>query len=112
MADVHSKADQTDFAARGQQIVPFHDATRGSEHDRFMDWRHEHPGGFYLTLKSNQRANLHRAACAHQGDYTYGDHEGWGSATKALKVCADTQEPLHEWAKSQGVVVHRCESCL
>jgi hypothetical protein len=114
MVDVQLQAAQAGTGAAEDQIRRFHDEKNlpGSNHDRFMDWRREHSQGFYLTIKSKQRANLHAADCWHQGDYKYGDHLDWGSATKTSKICAGTQERLCEWVKSQGIVVHRGESCL
>lgn len=94
------------------QILPLQDKDRGSEHDRFMAWRRQNPQAFYLAVKSKQRANLHSAKCSHQGDYMYGEHPEWGSATKSLKVCADTQGRLQKWAQSQGISISPCQDCL
>jgi hypothetical protein len=84
----------------GLAILPFHDVEPGSDHDRFMNWRRENEGGFYLTLKSKTKANLHKADCKHQGNYDWADHEyGGGSATKDRKLCAQTPPPLYDWAR-------------
>jgi hypothetical protein len=92
-----------------RSTIEFHDHSRGSDHDHFMKWRRESEVGFYLTLKSKQKANLHAATCKHQGNYDYGEYPG--SATADRKVCAAMPDSLYDWARAEGVVIHRCATC-
>lgn len=91
-------------------IVEFHDVHQGSHHDLFMAWRRDNETGFYLTMKSRRRANLHEAWCQHQGHYDFGEYDG-SSATRDRKICSNDPRALYRWARDQGVEIHRCITC-
>lgn len=105
----HRSPSHVDERIGGLAVLKFHDVEPGSDHNGFMNWRRGHQDGFYLTLKSKKKANLHVASCTHQGDYDFGEFEG--SATSDEKVCAQAVEFLYEWAQPRGIAIHRCGRC-
>jgi hypothetical protein len=94
-------------------ISEFHDASGVSLHDLFQAWRTNHQDGFFLTLVTQTRANLHGARCKHLGSGPpyFSMEDGLGSLTSKRKVCG-SEEELMAWASNNGVTVNRCRHCM
>jgi hypothetical protein len=94
-------------------VKEFRDAAGDSKHGAFQRWRGKHREGFFLTLATKRRANLHSAVgCWHIGGYALSAEEAGGSLTRAAKVCADDPLRLIEWAAARDVAVKPCAHCI
>lgn len=97
--------------AESEGIVEFHDHDGKVYHDKFQQWRRQHPDGFYLTIKSRHQAKLHGVSCRHQGDPSV-KYAGDYSSTGSRKICADSRKTLISWAKREEFAVSPCTHCL
>ncbi len=77
----------------------------GEQSKAFLDWKEEHPSGFYLNWDEKAPPMLHTAKCWHF--CKLGDK----SNTKNLKACANTSSDLIKWAKERRVVESYCKDC-
>src|ERR1700674_3869678 len=93
-------------------LTEFQDDDSRVVHREFQSWRRRHPGGFFLTFGSKQKARLHATLCSHSGDVHWTVEETGQSLTTDRKVCAENQEVLLAWSARLGVQVVRCADCL
>jgi 5-methylcytosine-specific restriction protein A len=71
----------------------------------YLAWLKSHPSGFVLNRrrgKSDGYLVLHRATCAKIQDYNEMARPGGFTTRGYIKICADTVEELHLYARVRG----------
>ena len=75
----------------------------------YFTWLPAHPEGLVVNCYRNPTPSylmLHRATCHHIQRW-----DGRRSTCDYIKVCADAEGDLREWAATVGGVPTRCRSC-
>jgi hypothetical protein len=85
----------------------------------YLTWLHDHPQGYVLNRrrgKSDGYLVLHRVACRKIRDYTQMARPGGFTGRGYIKVCAESIEDLHRYARTKGgrpdgSFSGKCRSC-
>ena len=85
----------------------------------YLEWLHQHSDGYVLNrrrVSSDSYLVLHRAGCGKIRNYTkMAQPEGF-TGRSYVKVCSDSLELLHEYARTKGgrpdgSFSGKCRSC-
>ncbi len=74
--------------------------------EQFKEWAVKYPESFYINIKSQNSARLHKANCWHLGAA-----EGVNSTSNS-KICANDVEELYQWARDNELELEKCADCL
>jgi hypothetical protein len=75
-------------------------------HDKlYKAWLQDHPAAYVLNRRRGNSDNylvLHRASCGKIGNYTQMARPGGFTERSYIKICSDSLDALHVYARGKG----------